>query len=351
MANTPGIIFFEAITPVHMGAGSSLSHIDLPIQRNQVTNLPIFQSSGVKGALRAWTREACNRDEDCLKKLNLIFGPEPGGDDSQEDRAGLLGITDAELLLFPVASEPGVFSFVTCPYLVGLFNTKMSEADLLSTDFDFLQKDYSISDGQILVNRLYEGTGHTHWLLDMPLRISAAHEDDMSRLSSLISFLAFNGNGFMRGHLEKNLVMVSNEMFRDLTTQATEVRNRIRINPDTGIVQEGALWTEELLPLHSLLYSLTFFSGRTSSLSPSDGYSFIKSTALSGNICQLGGDQSLGHGVVRTLMYGDVIELDQELFKLPEKKAILQHQAAPKNEKQEKQSTGIKVISKPGGGK
>ncbi len=320
MANTSGIIFFEAITPVHMGAGSSLSHIDLPIQRNQVTNLPIFQSSGVKGALRAWTREACSEDKDCLKKLSLIFGPEPAGDDNQEDRAGLLGITDAELLLFPVASEPGVFSFVTCPYLVGLFNAKMSEAGLLSTEYDFLKKDYSISDDQILVSRLYDGNADAHWLLDMPLNVSSEHGDDLSRLGALISFLAFHDNEFIGRHLEKSLVMVSNEMFRDLTIQATEVRNRIRINPDTGIVQEGALWTEELLPLHSLLYSLTFFSGRTSSLSPLEGYSFVNSTGLNGNICQLGGDQSLGHGFVRTVMHSQNIKVDQEILNAPVKR-------------------------------
>src|SRR5437660_1291383 len=46
-------LYLYTETPLHAGAGSGLSSIDLPIQRERTTQYPLIQSSGVKGKLRA----------------------------------------------------------------------------------------------------------------------------------------------------------------------------------------------------------------------------------------------------------------------------------------------------------
>ena len=45
-------LFLYAVSPVHVGAGSSVGVIDNPIQRERHTGHPSFAGSGIKGALR-----------------------------------------------------------------------------------------------------------------------------------------------------------------------------------------------------------------------------------------------------------------------------------------------------------
>ena len=294
MANIPGIIFFETITPVHMGAGSSLSHIDLPIQRDRTTNFPIFQSSGIKGALRAWASET----EKCAAKdINTIFGPEPQSPED-ESRAGALAITDACVLLLSVASEPGVFSFVTCNLALNDFFNKLMSTGLIKEGKNLPEA----KETEILVTNSYPGKGK-HWLMDLPFDVKT--DKDLTKLARLLGRFIFTGQSASALHkrLQQYLVLVHDEVFKDLCIQATEVRNRIRINPDTGVVQEGALWTEEFVPCHSVFYSLTFFSDRYQSLPPEQGYKILSQQIFSNGICQMGGDQTLGHGWVRVNLY------------------------------------------------
>ena len=81
-----GLIMFTQIsmlfqlceTPLHAGSGSSVSYVDLPIQREKHTDYPIVQASGVKGAFRDWASKlaGAGRLPDLIKE---VFGPEPGG--------------------------------------------------------------------------------------------------------------------------------------------------------------------------------------------------------------------------------------------------------------------------------
>ena len=92
------LVFYYAVSPVHMGAGSAIGAIDSPIQREVHTKHPMFAGSGLKGALRhhfnrAWPRaEGDDRKPNSL--INRIFGP----DTSASDFAGALSLSDAQLV-------------------------------------------------------------------------------------------------------------------------------------------------------------------------------------------------------------------------------------------------------------
>ena len=45
-------LFFRCITPMHVGCGSDLGIVDLPIQREKHTGYPKIESSGIKGCIR-----------------------------------------------------------------------------------------------------------------------------------------------------------------------------------------------------------------------------------------------------------------------------------------------------------
>lgn len=111
------ILFLYAETAVHAGSGRAAGGAtDLPIQRERVTQYPLVQASGLKGALRADFRERKKlKDEDGLVKE--IFG-EAGGED--KNYAGAVSVGDARLLLLAVRALKGVFAYVTSAHALSL---------------------------------------------------------------------------------------------------------------------------------------------------------------------------------------------------------------------------------------
>src|ERR1700676_2609164 len=113
-------LYLYTESPLHAGAGSGLSSIDLPIQRERTTQYPMIQGSGIKGKLRA-TAEDDFKDE---KKVATIFGPANKGDEAN-DHAGALIAGDARILLFPVRSLNGVFAYTTSYDVLSRFKRDM----------------------------------------------------------------------------------------------------------------------------------------------------------------------------------------------------------------------------------
>src|SRR5947207_15286815 len=102
-------LYLYTETPLHAGAGSGLSSIDLPIQRERTTQYPLIQSSGIKGKLRAafeGNRKSQTKEErEALEMVDVVFGP-PSTSGGGSEHAGALIAGDARILLFPVRSLP-----------------------------------------------------------------------------------------------------------------------------------------------------------------------------------------------------------------------------------------------------
>src|SRR5690349_13579567 len=91
-------LYFYVETPLHVGTGSGLSSVDLPIQRERITQYPMIQGSGLKGKLRATAMAAAqNSDGWTSEDVAAVFGPEKEG----SEHAGALIVGDARILLFP----------------------------------------------------------------------------------------------------------------------------------------------------------------------------------------------------------------------------------------------------------
>ncbi len=52
MENYTRIYWLQTITPLHVGAGSGVGFIDMPIMREKVTNWPLVPGSALKGVMR-----------------------------------------------------------------------------------------------------------------------------------------------------------------------------------------------------------------------------------------------------------------------------------------------------------
>lgn len=307
-------LYLYTYSPVHAGAGSSLSAVDLPIQRERITGFPIIQSGSLKGALKDAARSKYGDSQKDL--LAAIFGP----DDTSFTSA--IGVGDAQILLFPVRSLKGVFAWATCSMALNRWartmkdiHTNLPEIPPAPTRIDDTPPCYALegvvmADGYVVLE-------------DMVLKNQAEPNltDDRGMVSALADWLAtavFPNEADWQTRLKKNLIILPDDEFSFFVQHATEVKTRVRLNPDTKNVETGALWTEEHLPEDTLLYA-PVYARRIMSLSQKECVKNLRHpddppkeaeevlTNLQQNlngIIQLGGDETTGHGFVRLIWMG-----------------------------------------------
>ncbi len=265
----------KVLTPLHVGAGQGLSHVDLPIVREVHTGFPFVPGSSVKGSLRELalrrlketyfkgsnvklstldkllsgakdkefeeTKNKANKSEDFekeLKKLMDIFGTAGEGAEEGQGGSGKVIFTDARLLLFPVKSLRGVFTLITCPFVIKRFCEDLE----LKENTSFLE---GIDDGKAL-------TTSDKLLVDNKVMLEE-FVFEAKKSDELRTFF----NKYYPDQIDR-IVCISDSIFSDFVQNYTEVQTHVKINPDTGTVNPGALWTTEYLPAESVLYFSLF---------------------------------------------------------------------------------------------
>jgi CRISPR-associated protein Cmr4 len=248
MYSATKILYIYTISPLHVGAGSSLSAVDLPIQRERITGFPNIHAGSLKGALRDAARE-----KGMLKEhLNAIFGPE------RPDYSGAVGVGDAQILLFPVRSIKGVFAWTTCLGVLQRWARTVGNAHPMPQ--------IPLSDpvpGEVPGCYALGGVVDSSQFVileDVLLKKVDIPEAEggnkvLQDLANWIADHCLAMTEYWKRTLKNKLVILRDDDFTYLTQNATEVQTRIRINPDTKTVESGALWTEEELPVDTLLYA------------------------------------------------------------------------------------------------
>ena len=321
------LLFLYAETPVHPGAGSGTGVIDLPVQREAFSDLPIFQASGVKGALREHF-EAQVPSGGSVKAAGTplpaspiidAFGPDTAG---ASDHAGALSVGDAKLLLFPVRSLHGVFAYVTCPMALKRF-----QRDLTMIGATVPSWPTTVPDPQgdtisvIPLPRIAVSNGATTPTFKAVFQdyaFTATPETSTQTIAEFIRDFCFptaSEYAAWKTDFPGRFAIVPDGVFRDFTRTATEVISRNRIDDNTKTVAEGALWIEEHLPSETVLYCpvlaadpLTNTGKRTKALQDAQAVlGFLKAgcTVNGQTFCgveakrlRLGGDQTVGRGIM-----------------------------------------------------
>jgi len=319
MSNNKTVLFMLCETALHAGSGSELGIVDLPIQREKHTNYPKVDSSSLKGCLR----EAFNTNDkksniseniklDKQELISIVFGPE---DDGQR-HSGSVAFCDARLLLFPVKSVKGVFAWITCPGVIKKF---ISDMELAGISVNLEVPDiHTVALGSKIIINDDEEKGSV--ILEEFTFNNVVENEKCSDLADWISEHSFpqsNECNYLKNWLKEKIIILDDNDFKDFVTMSTEVVTRIKINHDTGTVKDGALFTEEYLPSDAFLYSMIMASGlfsdeknkkriehnlKTCNLEAEDMIiKYIKE--MMPGIIQLGGNMSLGKGLVRTSFY------------------------------------------------
>jgi len=310
MFKSVGALFLYTETPLHVGSGTSFGVADLPIQREKHTYFPIVQSSGLKGVMRQFIKESLykNAEEVINETLSIIFGPEG---ERASDHGGALSFSDARIVLFPVRSLNGVFTWITCPLALERFKRDMG---LLGQQINW-QLPSDLKHGALTSENCVVLVDEDNIVLE-EYTFKTSKSDSVSAVAKFLSLSALPDDKEHSYWSEKlynetgnssSLVILSDTDFADFVRLSTELITRTRIDHEKGTVASGALWTEEHLPMDSLLYCMLLCADPKSNKTQPPAelanaekiLQFMKSKLTNKNLIQLGGDETVGRGLVK----------------------------------------------------
>lgn len=233
------------VDPVHIGTGGMrLGRVDLSIVREPGTNLPKIPGTALHGAIRSYAayrygKPRCaglgqrreGREGHCGRPTCPIcytFGY-VRGEDTAQAHSGVVTITDARILLFPVYSMVGPV-WVTSP----------------STLEDFGIRGQSVAEGKAKWPNGLTNANHLNlgWLMVEKDR------DDWNVPEGLAECLPDP----TKERLKARIILIPDKLFTHVVNSNLEVRTSVSINPETGAAEEGALFTYEAIPRATFLW-------------------------------------------------------------------------------------------------
>lgn len=267
-------------TILHCGSGQSVGIVDQPIARERASYLPIVPGSTVRGVLKAHISQ---KESDLSQSL---FGYDK--QDGEPSFAGALSITDAHLLLLPVRTVYGILAYATCPFILQRYK-KDQKLDV---------KVPTPANDQALYPK--GNPNHQDNLMVLEdLDLKAQECEYTQQWAEYIAQTLYAKESAYFSDMSKRIIVLPDTVFSFLAETATEIRTRIRINQETGVVDNGALWTEESLPAESVLWGV--FSVDAPRLNDQNGDKRLRFTDIINNkpLLQMGGNMGTGNGLVQ----------------------------------------------------
>ena len=308
------LVFYYAVSPVHMGAGSAIGAIDSPIQREVHTKHPLFAGSGLKGALRhhfnrAWPRaEGDDRKPNSL--INRIFGP----DTAASDFAGALSLSDAQLVLLPVRSLKGGFAYVTSPLALARLQRLAVQAGV---ECNWQVPKVSENKAAVASDALLQSKGAEKQLILEAFEFMKAEVAGVDMIADWIArhALPAAAGQFFADKLKSDLVVLNDTDYSHFARHAMVVEPHVRINDESGTADDGGLFYVENLPPETLMVGLAQASIERFRKDSRNGDSapllqaaeVLKQVfsggsddtpGIQGKLLQIGGDASTGRGLV-----------------------------------------------------
>ena len=262
------LVFYRNETPLHMGTGTELGVVDLPIQREKHTGFPKGEASSIKGTFRS------------ISEHKDYFGKESDSE-SDQGEPGKICFTDARILFLPVKSS----------------GSKRFE----NLTIKFREWEETLDDNKIIMIGKNENPGDKKILEDFEFQVQENKE-----LKFPSDFIVSEKDKYLRNKIQNDIYMVSNDMFSYFCEFSTEVITRIKIG-DNGVVQDGGLFTEEFLPEQTVLYNFvedmqncdknsfakTILEEQGEEIKEAESNIFPRVEGM----IQLGGDTTIGKGI------------------------------------------------------
>lgn len=278
------VFHLHALSALHVGTGQGVGAVDLPIARSRATNLPIVAGSAIKGVLRDELKSVLGDN------LNILFGSEATPSDEAK-HAGAVAFGDAHLLLLPVRSFAGTVAYATCPFILKRYQ-RDNEIKLDMPKLDKTAK--TVSGSLILIG------GNKIALEDLDMN---AETDDLAdEWAKQIAQAVYPDDENWQAELTQRFVILPDDVFSFLADTATEIRTRIKIDRETRIVAQGALWTEENLPCESVLWGVLGVNESRDKNNRKTADELSKWLPEKALTIQMGGKHTVGRGLCRLLI-------------------------------------------------
>lgn len=284
------IFHLQALSALHVGTGQGVGIVDLPIARAKSTNLPIVAGSALKGVLRDEADTQLKLSKDDVKTLF-------GSVDSDATHAGAIAFGDAQLLLLPIRSFAGTVAYATCPYILRQYQRDVGgQLDIPTLEADKARvTDESVlfvTNGKMALEDLdieaYETGIAGQWADQI---VEQLYPETVAQYEQ------------WREAVKARFVILPDDIFSFLADTATEIRTRIRIDRDTRVVMNGALWTEENLPAETVMWGVLGVSASRNKEHSKTAQEVSELLPLNQEISlQLGGKHTVGRGFCRLLL-------------------------------------------------
>ncbi len=284
------IFHLQALSALHVGTGQGVGVVDLPIARAKATNLPIVAGSALKGVLRDEAKSQIGLSD---QDIQTLFGPV----NTEATHAGAIAFGDAQLLLLPVRSFAGTIAYATCPYILRQYQRDVGgnlEIPSLEANKARVAEDsvLFVSNEKMALEDLdieaYETGLVTQW---------AEKITEQLYPESVAQFEQW------RTAVKARFVILPDDIFSFLADTATEIRTRIRIDRDTRVVMNGALWTEENLPAETVLWGVLGVSASRKKDEKRLAEELVALLPVDQELSlQIGGKHTVGRGLCRFLL-------------------------------------------------
>ncbi|MGF1643892.1 MAG: type III-B CRISPR module RAMP protein Cmr4 [Thiotrichales bacterium] len=331
------------LSHLHVGGGQSNGAVDLPIQRDVVTNLPIIPPSAIKGV----AREAFEMASKSVKRslddnlIGRLFGKSLDRKDGNKSRsadeddkpsseegdkpdskadlsAGTICFSEARLIAYPARALNRPFLYITSP---SVLKRLARDARVFNVDLELKvpnnPDDEKSADQNNKVRNQSWALVSSANLANQPLVIEdlvvaaerVVYREDVLNLAqtlanSLLPPVASEPET-VADFIER-LVILRDIDFHELIERIVPVRARTKLTEgkttdrwrdDEGKVQTGNLWYEEYLPSDCVFAG---FLGSRRGSPRRNGHTpmeeFVDHLRLL-SLIQIGGNETVGHGI------------------------------------------------------
>lgn len=296
------LIYFYAESPVHAGASDTDGDVDLPIQREGHSLYPTIFGQSLKGAFRQAARDRVDSGGTDWSEgdVNTLFGSPPG--EGESTTPGLLLVGDAQLVAMPVPTLQKTFAWVTSELALGRLARKYHAIGAQDLG------DVPENPAQALpTSAAWDGEQTVG-----PLVLEVHGKADLTELRNWAERIrddafapgpAFNP---FRTKFTEDLLLVNGDAMVALVKESTEVSVRVQLEEENKVVAKGP-FQSEYLPAETLLACTVTLRPSRSGVEADRRNEELLASLLHDQgsaLHQIGGDESLGKGLVWTRIAG-----------------------------------------------
>ena len=296
------LLFLYAESPVHAGAADSLGVLDLPVQREAATGYPVIWGQSLKGALRQAATEHPGWDD---AQVVTVFGSEVGGaTDTDGTSAGRLRVGDAQLVALPVPTLRNTFAWATSEIALGRLARKYRSFGRPVVGIPRVPEVAPDRGSAPPAGDGEEGWAGKRGEVLGPCVVQLAADPALAAWSALLAADALgDGAPFapFAGKLRRDLLLVGQAIMPTLLRECTEQAVRVQLD-ENKTVENGPFYSEYLPAETILAASLSVHDHGRSDDADLD-IMFLQSL-LDNRLLQVGGDETLGKGLVWARLYG-----------------------------------------------